>query len=280
MKPLRILARLTCFACLATSLTAAENQAGWKPIFNGANLDGLYVQLRGKAKNEDPERLVQAVGGELHFYKDAVANSQQPFGYVATQAEYSDYHLRLEFKWGEKKFAPRAKAKRDSGLLYHVTGEEKVWPVSVEYQIQEGDVGDVWTVSTTVAATVNPATTNLITTIRTNRTTGVVRTNRDAQPVFLSPDKGGVPFVQGGADTSLRIARETLNERDGWNVCEVIVTNGTAIHILNGKTINWCRDFRQMVAGEWQPLRKGKIALQLEGSEVIYRNLAIREISP
>ena len=86
-------------------------------------------------------------------------------------------------------------------------------------------------------------------------------------------------FVQGGAGTSLRIVRDGLNEREGWNLCEIIVTNGMAVHLVNGKVVNRCADFRQVVAGEWQPLQQGKIALQLEGSEIAYRNLEIKEIS-
>ena len=33
---------------------------------------------------------------------------------------------------------------RDSGILYNVQGEQKVWPRSLEFQIMEGGTGDFW----------------------------------------------------------------------------------------------------------------------------------------
>src|ERR1041385_4457392 len=93
---------------LPMAAAAAEtNNAGWQPLFNGTNLDGWYLWLQGE-KNQDPNHLVQIHDGALHMYKDAVEGSPQPSGYLATEKEYSNYHLRLEYKWGAKRFAPRA----------------------------------------------------------------------------------------------------------------------------------------------------------------------------
>jgi hypothetical protein len=36
------------------------------------------------------------------------------FGYLSTVDEYDNFHLTVEFKWGEQKFRPREEAKRDS----------------------------------------------------------------------------------------------------------------------------------------------------------------------
>ena len=77
----------------------------------------------------------------------------QDFAYIATEKKYSKFRLTLEFKWGEKKYPPRENAKRDAGILYHVDlySGDKIWPRSLEYQIQEGDCGDFWmTDSTTI----------------------------------------------------------------------------------------------------------------------------------
>jgi hypothetical protein len=32
---------------------------------------------------------------------------------------------------------------RDSSLLFHVTGEDKVWPHSIEFQMIDGGTGDI-----------------------------------------------------------------------------------------------------------------------------------------
>ena len=71
------------------------------------------------------------------MYRSAPAGSAQPFGYIATKKVYSQYRLKLEYRWAEKKFQPRATEVRDSGVLYHVAQDEGVWPRSIELQIQE-----------------------------------------------------------------------------------------------------------------------------------------------
>lgn len=257
---------------------SAENGSNWITLFNGKNLDGWSIQLRDQDKNEDPNHLVQVDHGVLHFYKDAQAGSEQPFGYLATAKEYSSYRLRLEYKWGEKKFAPRTGSVRDSGLLYHVTATDKVWPDSVEYQIQENDVGDIYAISTQVTSSADPKTTNIVTTISTNNTSGVIRTNSNARLKFLEPTEGGVPVVQGRLGTSLRVIRNPMNEHEGWNTVEIEVRGNSATHLLNGTVNNRCNNIKKSVNGEWIPLDRGRIALQLEGAEIFYRKIQIQEL--
>jgi len=251
----------------SNAFTAETGSDGWQPLFNGKNLDGWYVFLREPGeKNADPNKLVQVHDGAVHMYKDAAAESTQPFGYISTEKEYANYQLRLQYKWGEKKFAPRTKAKRDAGLLYHHAGPEKVWPTTVECQIQEGDTGDIWAVPVTrVTATVDPKTVSPV--VTTNRT-GVVRTN--FTPVFLP---GGEPFI-----ATSRVIRNPENEVEGWNTVEVIIRGDSAIHIVNGKTNNVCSHMEAKIGDNWVPLKKGRIALQLEGAEVFYRNIEIKQL--
>src|SRR4051812_10434331 len=79
-----------------TRAAADENKDGWRPLFNGKSLDGWYVFLKDQnEKNKDPNHLVQVDDGAVHMYKDAEANSQQPFGYLATDQDHANYHLRL-----------------------------------------------------------------------------------------------------------------------------------------------------------------------------------------
>ena len=103
-------------------------------------------------------------------------------------------------------------------------------------------------------------------------------TNQSSQPVFLEPEKGGIPLVQGVAGGIRRVIRNPMNEHDGWNTVEVIVRGNDATYIVNGKVNNRATKIEQMVNNEWVPLKKGKIALQLEYAEVLYRNVEIKEL--
>lgn len=259
--------------CVASA--AASTDTGWKPLFNGTNLDGWRVVI-GNTGRPDTNHWVEVHDGMIHMYKDHPQGSQQPAGYILTTKDYSNYHLKLEYKWGQKRFGGRSKARRDAGILYHVVGRDGVWPRSVECQIQENDVGDVFTVYTRVTAQADSGTTNLITEVTTNDV-GVVRTNSHAAPVFKPIDQGGIPFVQGVNEGIRRVIRSPMAEHDGWNTVEVIVHGNEATYVVNGKVNNHVTGIEQKVNNRWVPLTKGKIALQLEYAEVFYRNVQIKE---
>jgi hypothetical protein len=267
---------------LTTTLVIAQTNPpppSWKPLFTGTNFSGWTIHLEGRAKNEDPDKLVQYADGELYFYRDAEPGSQQPIGYIATEKEYSNYRLRLDYRWREKKFAPRMNSRRNSGVIYHITTPGKVWPDTVECQIMENDTGDIYALYTRVTAPVDPKSTNATISYTTNRNTGVIRTNSNVRPRYLELEKGGVLFTQGRAGAIPGFARHPSNERDGWNLVEVEVHGDRAIHVVNGVTNNIVLNMQHLVDGEWKPLTKGHIALQLEGAEIFFRNIEIMELS-
>src|SRR5882757_13852 len=119
---------------LATEPTGTSGS--WEPLFNGQRLDNWYIVIND-SKSDDANHLVQVEDGVIHMYKNAPAGSPQPAGYIVTKKEYSNYRLRLEYRWGVKRFAPRLNSQRDAGLMFHVVGKDGVWPRCVECQIQE-----------------------------------------------------------------------------------------------------------------------------------------------
>src|SRR5204863_1538859 len=98
--------------------------------------------------NTDPSKVYTVV---MEDGKPAIRISGEIFGALTTKDEFENYHLKLEFKWGEKRWVPREKAVRDSGLLYHCVGPHGAagtyWMRSQELQIQEKDCGDYWSVA-------------------------------------------------------------------------------------------------------------------------------------
>ncbi len=216
----------------------------WTPLFNGTNLDGWYTYLPSRGKNNDPENVFKVENGLLHILDVPDTGANREFGYLATDANYSNYHLRFEYRWGDEKFPPRDNLKRDSGLLYHVVGNDKVWPTSLESQVQEGDTGDYFILS-------GPS-------IQTEVRAGKY-------------EAGGERIT-----TSGRIVKSSTEDLlTEWNVSEAIVRGDSSVHIVNGVVVN--RGFNARLSGE--PLTAGKIMFQAEGAEIFYRNIEIKPVS-
>ena len=166
----------------------------FKPLFNGKNLDGWYSYLKNKGKNNDPDTVFSVNNGLLRI-------SGKEFGYIITNRSFADFHLVVEFKWGEKKYPPRENQKRDNGICYYVVSEDRVWPRSIECQIQEGDCGDFWLIDSV---------TIVIDGVRTPSTHNTQSVNK----------------------------RDNEKPTGEWNRVEVIAQKGKCTHIVNGVVVN------------------------------------------
>ena len=76
-------------------------------LFNGSDLSGLTTWLKD-TKREDPRKVFRVVDGMLCLTGDGM-------GYVATEKEYRDYRLVVEYKWGKK--TDGGKYVRNSGVF-------------------------------------------------------------------------------------------------------------------------------------------------------------------
>lgn len=228
---------LLCFTLAAfTPVAVGEVPASGEAIqlFNGKNLDGFYTYLESQGKNQDPNKVFQVHDGVIHV-------SGTEFGYFATETEYENYRLAVEFKWGEATHPPREGKARDSGILYHFVGPDKVWPKSIEFQIIEGGTGDVILVDG-AALTVG----------------GVSRT----QGRFDRFGKGPWEDVVGYRDPP----NEVEKPHGEWNLLELVAAGDTVKYYVNGKLVN---------EGSGASPTRGKILFQSEGAELFYRRIEL-----
>jgi len=243
----------------STHALAAESPPPIVPLFNGKTLDGWTAYAREPAPAA--QNLFEVIDGTLHAYPNAKDGSTQPIGYVVTNAEYANYRLSLEYKWGTGKFVPRAEPDmaRDAGVLFHVHSPDTIWPAGAECQIQEGDTGDAWLVHTRATSRVHPDTMGYWPAGHAN---GVAVT------------KGEVPNVY------RRFLRYYCHEQPGWNHVEVVARGDQATYYVNGHLVNEVTALKRWDEGtqSWQPLTKGRILLQAEGAEIYYRNVTIQAL--
>src|ERR1700687_1830419 len=141
----RVVSTLMTMVTLAACVNALGQAASPKipahksaiVLFDGSDLKSFDTFLTSTGLNSDPEHVFQVENGVIHV-------SGKEMGYIITKKTYQNFYLRAEFKWGEGTYGSREGKARDSGILYNIQGEQKVWPQSIEFQILEGGTGDFW----------------------------------------------------------------------------------------------------------------------------------------
>jgi hypothetical protein len=274
------------FAALLAVFTV-QSESGWKPLWNGRNLDGWTTWMRQPEPTSQVAGLARDAAGKytepigsgrdpLNVFtvasnvdgRPAIRISGEVFGELRTKASFKDYHLKLQFKWGEKKWPPRDRPEtpRDSGLLYHVHNEPGVagrtWARSIELQIQEHDVGDLYAVGSAIAVKAKP--------------------RAGTMPVLYDYDPAGEwTFFSQSQGASGRCVKQPDNERPTgeWNTVELIAFGEDAIHIVNGKVVMRLHGPLRIDADVPRTVTAGPIILQSEGAEVFYRDIEIRSIT-
>lgn len=256
---------LAAVFALSAPLHAADT--AWTTLFNGKDLSGwtTWVSMQPtsdnmksptsvRGLNQDPRKVFTVVDGLLRV-------SGEEWGAVSTVGEYENFHLKLEFKWGSKKWFPRLDAPRDSGILYYATGPEGAqsghWMRSHEFQVQQGDSGDYHSLDgVTVDAHVGDA--------------------NQGDWKFYRYDPT-LPVRTGLAARILKL-RDHEKPLGQWNTVEVIADGKTLIHIVNGHEVFRASNSQQTVDGKRVPLTRGKLSIQSEGAEVFYRNIQVKPL--
>lgn len=232
-------------------------------LFNGKNLEGFYTWILD-SRYADPKKVFAVENGMLHISGDGM-------GGLITNREYRDYHLVLEFKWGEKTWANRVDRARDAGLLVHAWGPDggysNTWSASIEAQIIEGGVGDIL-----VLSGADPITGRAYPTSLTAETTK----DRDGELVWK---KGGErTTITGGRinwfgrdvdwedKLGFRGKDDVESPYGEWTRMEVIANGPRLTYLVNGVVVN--------EALEAHP-DFGKLILQTELAEIFIRRFEL-----
>lgn len=209
---------------------AAEEPAAARSLFNGKDLAGWHADV--PKLDDDPD-------GKLPFIvRDGMLVSLgTPGGHLITDDEHANYRLSVEYRFAGKP--------GNCGVLVHASKPRalyRMFPQSIEVQMQSGDAGDFWCICEDIA----------------------------------TPDmeKRRGPMERWGVDGDK--LRRIKNLTDGsenppgeWNTM-VIECVGDEVKVwVNGDLVNH---------GSQATATKGQIALQAEGSEVEFRKVELEPI--
>lgn len=260
---------------MAFGFTKINSEAPWKALFNGKDLTGWDSYIgpdqddRGKhinnipiGLNNDPRHVFTIVklDGE-----NVIRVSGENWGGISTQSEYENYHLQLQFKWGELSWGQKKGHNKDSGLLYHSVGKNGAdygaWMRSNEFQIEQTNSGDYWGCAGAFAD---------IPVSKTSDTTYVYNPT-GTMYTFSQESKQGRHCIKRG---------DAEKPAGQWNTLDLYCHGDTSIHVINGKVMMVLYHLQQSTRGQnISTLSKGKLQIQSEGSEIYYRNIKIQDIN-
>jgi hypothetical protein len=151
-----------------------------------------------------------------------------PRGYLQTEKDYGDFVLRLEWRWPTEKPGK-------GGALIRKTGPDKIWPKSLEAQINAGDAGDFWGLGG--YSLIGPA----------------ERFRTLVHPQF-------------GTLTNLKKQEAVERPAGEWNQYEIRAAGQRVALVVNGHVVNEATGCAAI---------PGKICLTAEGTPIFYRNVSL-----
>lgn len=237
-------------------------------LFNGKNLDGLYTWL-DDSKYDDPRKVFSVEDGMIHISGDG-------FGYVATKERYKDYHLVVEYRWGDKTWRGRKALAKDSGVIVNCAEPDgscaNRYMAGIEAQIIQGGTGDFWIVP---GNRPNGSEIPISLTVETGK-------DRDGETTWKKGSERGVFKAAGiqrinwfnkDPDWADVLGFRGKNDIDSpgqeWTRLDIICDGGHIVYRVNGIDANEGFDAVPST---------GKILIQTEGAELYIRRFELRPL--
>ncbi|WP_439557056.1 3-keto-disaccharide hydrolase [Dyadobacter sp.] len=135
------------FSLLWLSVSAQKNadKQEWKQLFNGKNLDGWDIKIRGYELNDNYNNTFRVEDGKMVVRYDQYDDFKQKYGHIFYKGDFSYYRISVEYRFvGEQ--APKGEgwAWRNSGIMVHgqpaaTMGKDQDFPASIEVQLLGGN---------------------------------------------------------------------------------------------------------------------------------------------
>ena len=206
--------------CLSVIGCTGDRVSGERSLRMGNSLEGWgYYLADPDARMEDVWRIEDGV----------LVCVGTPLGYLYTKAEYADFVLKLQWRW------PDGKGPGKAGVLIRTVGEHRIWPKSLEAQLNAGGAGDFW---------------------------GLLGYQLSGPAERMQT----ADHEEFGRLTNLKKTKNLEKPPGEWNTYEIIAEGDTVTLIINGQQVNRATGC---------DLNPGRICLTSEGDEIHFRNVEI-----
>ncbi|MBC04512.1 MAG: hypothetical protein CMJ34_14605 [Phycisphaerae bacterium] len=122
----------------------ASKDDGWKPIFNGSDLDGWVYKEKGSELGVDPSGTVKVVDGVIRMDYSNWDRFNGRFGHLHHEVPHDRYRIRVVYRFtGNQCTGGPGWAYRNSGIMVHGQDPKSIrkdqdFPVSIEVQLLGG----------------------------------------------------------------------------------------------------------------------------------------------
>ncbi len=208
---------------LCLSITGCSEQLASSKTINLTNLDAWNFF------SQEPDNKISDV---WQINDNVLVCAGTPLGYIYTKDSYTDFTLKLQWRW------PEGKEPGKGGVLIRTTGNNIIWPKSLEAQINAGSAGDFWGLDGYSLA---------------------------------SPTEETTPIENEKFGTLTNVKKKASMEKPAgqWNSYEIIANGQTVTLIINGKKVNTAIQC---------DLDAGTICLTSEGNEIHFKNIELTVI--
>ena len=252
---------LALFLTVNTFAQSIHYNGEWQQLFNGKDLTGWDVKIKGHALNENYGNTFRVENGVMKVSYDQYDAFNRQYGHIFYKEEFSHYLLRVEYRFvGDQAPEGEGWAFKNSGVMVHGQSaasmeKDQDFPISIEVQFLGGK-GD-----------------------------GKPRPTCN----LCTP---GTHVEMDGELIKRHCINSTSKTYDGdqWVTAEVLVLGNEVIkHIVNGDTVFTYQrpqvgglvvnDFDPMVKKNGMMLNKGSISLQSESHPIEFRKVALLDLS-
>jgi hypothetical protein len=238
-------------------LSCSSKKENWIQLFNGKNLDGWVIKIKGSSLGENYKNTFRVENGILKVSYDQYDKFNAEYGHIYYKTPFSRYKVRVKYRFtGDQCPGGPSWAFRNNGIMFHCQSPESIglnqdFPVSVEAQLLGGDgVSERPTMNVCTPGTNIVIDTTLITQHCTN-------------------------------------SRSKTYHGDVWVTAELVVYGDSIIyHIVNGDTV--LTYSKPQIGGDNKPenysvpdgtpLKEGYIALQAESHPTEFRKVELLEL--
>jgi hypothetical protein len=244
-----------------------NSTADWQPLFNGKDLSGWDIKIKGYPLNENYKNTFRVEDSMFRVSYSEYEKFDNHFGHIYTQMPYSYYKLKLQYRFVGNHLADAPGwADRNSGVMFHSQSAKTMelrqsFPVSLEFQFLCGNGKD--TVATGSVCTPG-------TFINFNGKPYMEHIQQSSSKTFLKNEwVTAVAEVYGDS-----LVRHIINGDTVLTYTKPMIGEGFVSKEYNWATGN-IKDSLLWINKANTPLSQGYIALQAESQPVDFRKIEI-----